>query len=339
MQGRISLGVILVAIVLAVLAPLLSPDPTPDANEQFAGLAFAPPLTTVHTLALPTAGGTERVAFVPPFSRTGDTLRYAPPERGSAQANHFPTKAAAPREVILPPNTRLAPASTRRFWLGADAAGRDVLARLLLGLRITLAVGLAAVIVSLLIGGTLGALAGYAGGATDRAVMAAVNVFWALPSLLLVIVLSLVLGRSLLQLFFVIGFTLWPDVARMTRGEVLRLRNLPYVEAGRMLGYSHARLLWRHILPAVVPTLAIISAGNFATAILLESGLSFLGIGVQPPTPSWGSMVKEGYGAILFGSAHIIVAPTVALVVLVLAFISLGNVLSQRINPRLRQRE
>jgi peptide/nickel transport system permease protein len=116
----------------------------------------------------------------------------------------------------------------------------------------------------------------------------------------------------------------------MTRGEVLSLKSRPYVEAGRLLGYSHFRLLWRHILPGIVPTLAIISAGNFATAILLESGLSFLGIGVQPPTPSWGSMVKEGYSAILFGSRHLIIAPTLALILLVTAFSQLGSAISRQ---------
>lgn len=322
--------------LVALFGPAFSPDPSSDANEQFPALAFAPPGTEVDVMQLPNG---ERIAFHPPFRISGaqlpadqlknyksapntiqDTLRFKPLRREGK-----------PIEVTQLVPSAYAPAtSTKKFILGADGAGRDVLARLILGLRITLAIGAASVLLSLLIGGTLGALAGYFGGWVDKAVMAAVNIFWALPSLLLVIVLSLTVGRSLAQLFFVVGFTMWPDVARMTRGEVLSLKSRPYVEAGRLLGYSHFRLLWRHILPGIVPTLAIISAGNFATAILLESGLSFLGIGVQPPTPSWGSMVKEGYSAILFGARHLIIAPTLALILLVMAFSQLGSAISRQ---------
>jgi len=249
---------------------------------------------------------------------------------GTPDANNQLPEAAyiAPAKPFKHANT------TQTYWLGGDALGRDVLSRLLLGLRISMAIGLVAVALGLAIGLVLGALAGYFGGWVDSVVMFLINVLWAVPSLLLVVALSLVLGRGLWQLFVAIGFTMWVDVARMVRTQIGSLRTRGFALAARVLGFGHVRILFGHLLPNALGPVAILAAGNFATAILVESGLSFLGVGVQPPTPSLGGMVRDGYGAVLFGALHLMLAPGAVLVLLVLAFNQVGNALADALNTR-----
>ena len=176
---------------------------------------------------------------------------------------------------------------------------RDLLSRIILGSRISLLVGFIAVSISLLIGLTLGVTAGYYRGSTDNLIMWLINVIWSVPTLLLVIALTMVIGKGFWQVFVAVGVTMWVEVARLVRGQVLSIREKEYIDAARVLGYSDRRITSRHIIPNVLSPVIIISAANFASAILIEAGLSFLGIGVQPPVPSWGGMVREHYGFIL----------------------------------------
>jgi peptide/nickel transport system permease protein len=213
----------------------------------------------------------------------------------------------------------------KTFWLGTDKFGRDILSRLLIGIRVSLSVGLIAVIISLTIGILLGSFAGYFRGKTDDVIMWFINVIWSIPTLLLVFAITLALGKGFWQVFIAVGLTMWVSVARLIRGQVLSLRELEYIEAAKALGYSHTRIIMRHILPNVMGPVIVIAASNFATAIVIEAGLSFLGVGVQAPQPSWGLMIKENYNFIITHNPFLAIAPGIAIMILVLAFNLLGN--------------
>ena len=221
-----------------------------------------------------------------------------------------------------------------RFILGTDRFGRDMLSRLLIGTRISLSVGFISVFISLLIGITLGALAGYFRGVTDNIIMWLINVIWSIPTLLMVIAITLVLGKGFWQIFIAVGLTMWVEVARVVRGQVLSLREKEYVEAGRALGFSDIRILFHHILPNAMSPVIIISAANFSSAILIEAGLSFLGIGVQPPVSSWGSMIRDHYGYIIVDLAYLAVTPGIAIMLLVLSITIVGNGLRDALDTR-----
>ncbi|MET3113410.1 oligopeptide transport system permease protein [Pedobacter sp. CG_S7] len=206
------------------------------------------------------------------------------------------------------------------FWLGTDMYGRDMLSRLILGIRVSLSVGLMAVLISLFIGISLGAVAGYYGGKVDAGISWLMNVIWSLPSLLLVIAISFALGKGFWQIFIAVGLSTWVDVARLVRGQVLALKEVEFVEASKALGFSTPRIIIKHILPNIAGPILVVASANFASAILLESGLSFLGFGAQPPMPSWGSMIKEHYGYIIMDAAYLAVLPGVAIMLTVYAF-------------------
>lgn len=208
----------------------------------------------------------------------------------------------------------------KTFWLGTDIYGRDMLSRLLLGTRISLAVGLMSVIISMLLGVTIGAIAGYFGGWIDNCLSWLMNILWSLPALLLVIAISFALGKGLWQIFIAVGLSMWVEVARMVRGQVMGLKQVEYIEAAGALGFNNTRIITRHILPNITGPILVLASSNFASAILLEAGLSFLGFGAQPPMPTWGGMIKEHYGYIVMNSAYLAIIPGVAIMLLVYAF-------------------
>ncbi|AFD08236.1 ABC transporter permease [Solitalea canadensis] len=222
----------------------------------------------------------------------------------------------------------------RKYWLGTDLYGRDMLSRLILGSRISLSVGFMSVLISLVIGIALGALAGYYGGWLDQFISWLINVVWSLPSLLIVIAISFALGKGFFQVFIAIGLTTWVDVARMVRGQIMGIREVEYVEAGRAMGFSNARIIIRHILPNISGPILVVASANFASAILLEAGLSFLGFGVQPPFPSWGGMIKEHYGYIIIDAAYLAVLPGLAIMLIVYAFNLVSVGLTDAFNVR-----
>ncbi len=222
----------------------------------------------------------------------------------------------------------------RHFLLGTDKYGRCIWSRLLLGFRVSLLVGCIAVAISLTLGLLLGALGGYFGGRVDDAVMLLVNTIWSIPTLLLVFVIILALGRGVGIIFLAVGLTMWVEVARVVRGQVLALRDMPFVEAARSMGLGTGRILRRHIFPNLLGPVLVVAAGNFATAILLESGLSYLGFGVQPPAPSWGTLLNENYGYALGGKPWLALAPAGAIALTVLAFNLVGNGLRDALDVR-----
>lgn len=222
----------------------------------------------------------------------------------------------------------------RKYYLGTDKLGRDLLSRLLIGTRISLGVGLVSVLISVVIGILLGALAGFYRGKVDAAIMWLINVVWSLPTLLLVIAITLILGKGIVQVFIAVGLTMWVEVARIVRGQILSIREKEFVEAGRALGFKSMRVILHHILPNVMGPVVVMAASNFASAILTEAGLSYLGIGAQPPVPSWGEMTSTHHGYILMDKAYLAFIPGIAIMILVLAFMLVGNGLRDALDTR-----
>lgn len=219
--------------------------------------------------------------------------------------------------------------SSKKFLFGTDIYGRDVFSRVLLGTRVSLSIGLMAVIISTIIGLFFGVLGGYYGGKIDSFVVWLINVFWSIPTLLLVIAISLAIGKGFWQIYIAIGCSIWVEVARLVRGKIKSEKEKDYISAVKVLGISDFRIILKHILPNILGPILIISATNFASSILLESGLSFLGIGTQPPVPSWGYMIKENYQYILLGNAYLALIPGFFLMILVTSFIYISNYYSE----------
>ncbi len=223
---------------------------------------------------------------------------------------------------------------TKKYWLGTDKFGRDILSRLIIGTRVSLTVGLIAVLISLTLGIILGALAGYYKGLVDEIIMWLINVTWSIPTLLLVFAITLAMGKGFWQIFIAVGLTMWVSVARLIRGQVMAVKELEFVQAAKALGFTDFRIIAKHILPNILGPVMVIAASNFASAIIVEAGLSFLGIGVQPPQPSWGLMLKENYNFIITHNPMLALIPGFAIMLLVLAFNLLGNGLRDAVDVR-----
>ena len=329
--------VIAAAIFIAVFAYWFSPDSSPYANRMIVEIGGQKPGFTIKFLKIPSVQNKESVSFferllygkpdqfqylpVNSIELTGDSLvakQYIGED--AEMVTSFPIN-----QITKNTDAVLSSVETKTFYLGTDRYGRDILSRLLIGVRVSLGVGLITVIISLTIGVLLGAFAGYFRGRTDDIIMWFINVIWSIPTLLLVFAITLMLGKGFWQVFIAIGLTMWVNVARIVRGQILSVRELEYVEAAKALGYSSGRILFRHILPNIMGPLLVVAASNFASAIVIEAGLSFLGIGVQPPQPSWGLMIKENYNFIITHNPMLALAPGFAIMLLVLAFNLLGN--------------
>lgn len=224
----------------------------------------------------------------------------------------------------------------RTHWLGTDKAGRDILSRLLFGTRISLGIGFVSVVIAIFVGVAFGAIGGFFGGIIDKISMWIMTVVWSIPGIMLVIAISLALhSKGIWVAFVAVGLTMWVDVARVVRGQILSIKEKLYVEAATALGIGNMRIIFRHILPNIMGPLIVITTANFASAILIEAGLSFLGMGVQPPMPSWGMMVNEGYNSNWESDGgYLVLIPSLCICLLVLAFNLFGNGLRDAYDPQ-----
>ena len=325
-----SLAVIGLFVVVALLGYLITPDHTPYCNQQYLELASMKPLGKATFIYVDNGADTKQgplktLATGRPLDAEAIPV-YAYKRQGdSIVAETYTGSTPNDGELLTLPATKVKEIKTRTFILGTDTYGRDILSQVMIGSRVSLSVGFIAVAIALLIGILLGSLAAYYGGWVDNVIMWFINVVWSIPTVLLVIAITFALGKGFWQVFIAVGLTMWVDIARIVRGQVLSIKEKEYVEAARALGYRTPRIILRHILPNITGPVIVVTASNFASAILLEAGLSFLGIGVQPPMPSWGSMVKENYGQILLDSAYQAFVPGLAIMLIVLAFMLLGN--------------
>lgn len=336
---------ILITCLFSLFAVIFSPDRSPDANAIHLSLAAKHPGFEVKMLRIyqssSSATFTNWFSGIPEnFSET-PLLSYSKTDTG-LWVVEYADQIDEAQQYIIPysefPDGRFQEEYIikRKFYLGTDRFGRDMLSRMLLGARVSIAVGILAVFISMVVGIFLGAIAAYYGGIADKSIQWLMNVIWSLPTLLLVIAFALALGKGLWQIFIAIGLSMWVDVARMVRGQVLGLKEKEFVESAKVLGLSDSRILFRHILPNLTGPLTVVAASNFASAILLEAGLSFLGLGVQAPAPSWGQMIKEHYGYIVLDSAYLAIIPGVAIMLLVMSFNFVGNGLRDALDVKLK---
>ena len=356
--GVISLIFIILCGLIALFAYFIIPDKTPYANTQILELSTRKPGFEVDMLLVPKQNISKNTGFLSqllngkpsPYRQIPfDSLKiekektivyvYNPDKNPNVIEEIISNSDIVPgmkfsndEEATLYINSNCV--KHRKFILGTDQFGRDFLSRLLLGTRISFSVGFIAVFMSILIGIFVGSLGGFFRGRVDDLMLWLINVVWSIPTLLIVIAITFVLGKGVVQVFIAVGLTMWVEVARVTRGQILSVRETTFVEAGRALGFRNARIISRHIIPNIINPIIVISAANFASAILLEAGLSFLGIGVQPPMPSWGSMIKENYAYIILNDAYLAILPGIAIMLLVLAFMLLGNALRDALDVK-----
>ncbi|MFI5129222.1 MAG: ABC transporter permease [Chitinophagales bacterium] len=334
------LVVIVLSVIIAVVAYFIAPDPSPYANRIILEIGGEKPGYQQRFLKVKNTRVIETTSlFTRLTSGTIDQYNYLPITSNETKADSiivqkYIDEGLGERQSYHISDVAQNPIVRKTFLLGTDKYGRDILSRLIIGTRVSLSVGLITVIISLSIGLILGSLAGYYRGRIDDVIMWFINVIWSIPTLLLVFAITLALGKGFWQVFIAVGLTMWVNVARLVRGQVLGVRELEYVEATRALGFSDVRTIVRHIWPNIMGPVMVIAASNFASAIVIEAGLSFLGVGVQPPQPSWGLMIKENYNFIITQNPMLALAPGFAIMVLVLAFNLLGNGLRDALNVR-----
>ena len=347
-SAMVGLTIIVLAVLLSVFAYVAAPDNSPSGNEQILQLETHPPGFAIKILKKKREGATASGILdgmsngfvknyepipVLDYKITGDSIAYTEYKgRGfNAEANKISLTHLAGRNLnsITEKDFENEFIAHKIFLLGTDKFGRDILSRLLIGVRVSLSVGLISVFISLIIGIVLGALAGYFKGWIDEGIMWVINVFWSIPTLLLAMGLYISAGslieNKLVMIFIAVGLTMWVETARIVRGQFLSIREMDFVSAARSLGFGDVRIIFKHILPNIMGPIIVVACSNFASAILVESGLSYIGLGIQPPAPSWGSMLNEYKDFIDTNKAYLALFPGLAIMLLVLAFNLVGN--------------
>ncbi len=316
---------IILLILIAVFAGIISPD---DPIRQTLEYATKTSGFKGNVIVRNSANGTDLVAIQKIVNISKDSVYFI---------DYTGSQAVLPKSV-LNGSDESEWHKEPKYILGTDRYGRDIMSRLLYGSRVSLSVGLISESISIFIGVFLGALAGYFRGKTDMGIMWLINVIWAFPSILFIIALSVVLGKGFWQSFVAIGLTGWVDIARIVRGQFFSLRETEYVEATRALGYKPTRIIFKHILPNTIGPIIVTGTAGLATAIIFEASLSFLGLGVQPPTPSWGQMVFDGYKYIVAGTNWgLAVYPSIAIMLTVFAVNLVGDGLRDAFDPKMKR--
>lgn len=346
--GVFSFGIIVILIFIAVFAYVLAPDDSLNANQMHLSIHSKSPGFKVKILSIPIdekakckpiyylIGHPNTVTEIPikKYTFKNDSLQYV---EYSDESSLVITKQISIDKFQGERNLEMIKKkyiTTKKFYLGTDKYGRDLLSRMLIGSRVSLSIGFVAVFISLVLGIFFGSIGGYFGGKIDSFVMWGINIIWSIPTLLLVIAITLTLGKGFWQVFVAVGLTMWVEVARVVRGQIISVKEMQFVTAARALGFSDFRIITNHILPNIIAPIIVISAANFASAILVESGLSFLGLGVQPPVPSWGTMIKDHYNYIILGKPYLAIIPGLAIMFLVLAFMMVGNALRDALDVK-----
>lgn len=326
--AMIGLVVLCVMIIIAVGAPIIAPfEPTTQILEY----AVKPAGFRGHVLyrSNPATPNEPSLVAVQSYVVRGDSVFYKDPAGEPYRLALSQLQGADSTEWSARP----------LFLLGTDRFGRDMFSRLVYGMRVSLTVGLISEGIALVIGVLLGALAGYFRGWVDDVVMWFVNVVWSFPTLLLVVAFSVILGKGYWQTFVAIGISSWVDIARIVRGQFFSIREQEYIEATRALGFGSLRTMFLHMLPNAAGPIVVLTTAGFATAIIAESSLSFIGLGVQPPTPSWGQMIKDGYGYIALGTNWgMSLFPSAAMALAVIALNLFGDGLRDALDPKTSQR-
>ena len=342
--GVFSFWVIVVIGLLSVFAYILVPDNSKNANQMHLSIHSKSPGFEVDMLQIP-SGIKDETSFISKlFFGKNNTITEIPISNHNIKNRQLIYTEYASDGLIgqqktislnVFPNSNYKDfISKRTFIFGTDKYGRDYFSRILIGARISFFIGFVAVFISLLVGLVMGCLAGYYGGKVDAFIMWIINITWSIPTLLLVIAITLALGKGFWQVFIAVGLTMWVEVARVVRGQIIGAKQLQYVTAARALGFTDFRIISKHILPNILAPLIVICAANFAAAILIESGLSFLGIGAQPPMASWGAMIKNHYNYIILGKPYLALIPGICIMVLVMAFMLIGNALRDALDVR-----
>lgn len=332
--GLASFWFIIFCGFVAVFCYVLAPDNSNSANQMHLEIHSKTPGFSVQMLSIPSENTTDQSWLSIFMDGKQNSITEIPIKSFDTKNDKLEVIKYAdglPKEF---PKSYTQYIRQKTFWLGTDKYGRDLLSRLLIGARISFFIGFIAVFISLVIGIPIGAIAGYFGGKIDNLIMWFINITWSIPTLLLVIAITLALGKGFWQVFIAVGLTMWVEVARVVRGQVITTKQQQYVEAAKALGFSDFRIIFKHILPNIWAPIIVISAANFAAAILIESGLSFLGIGAQPPTPSWGAMIKNHYNYIILGKPFLALIPGLAIMSLVMAFMLLGNTLRDTLDVK-----
>lgn len=343
--GVLSFWFIVSIGLVAVFAYVLVPDNSQNANQMHLSIHSKSPGFKVVILTIPSEDKVEDSFFSKLFFGSSLAETEVPISDYKVEgANLIYTEYATDglvgqeKEMMLsqfPNSDYHSFIEERTFFFGTDKYGRDYLSRILIGARISFFIGFVAVFISLVIGLVMGSLAGYYGGKIDAVIMWIINITWSIPTLLLVIAITLALGKGFWQVFIAVGLTMWVEVARVVRGQIIGAKELQYVTAARALGFTDYRIITKHILPNILAPLIVISAANFAAAILIESGLSFLGIGAQPPMASWGAMIKDHYNYIILGKPYLALIPGLCIMGLVMAFMLIGNALRDALDVKI----
>jgi len=342
--GVLSLWFVILCGFVAIFAYTIAPDNSSNANQMHLEIHSKKPGFEVLMLTIPSEVTVkqsffDKLLFGVKNQHTEIPILNYQISKNSLITNSYTENSIESRTKSYPitmfKNSDISQLiKTKKFYFGTDKYGRDLLSRMLIGTRISFFIGFIAVFISLVIGVSIGSIAGYFGGKVDALIMWVINITWSIPTLLLVIAITLALGKGYWQVFIAVGLTMWVEVARVVRGQLMSAKEMQYVEAAKALGFSNFRIIFKHILPNIMAPVIVISAANFAGAILIESGLSFLGIGAQPPTPSWGAMIKDHYSYIILGKAYLAIIPGVAIMSLVMAFMLIGNALRDALDVK-----